>query len=69
MHPRMPLPKNGSPIGRQQLIEEYARQAVRLREFAASATTTRIKARLLEEAAGQERLAEKARQGGGLNAI
>jgi len=37
---------------------------VRLRELAASVTTARIKARLLEEATNQERLAHQAKTGG-----
>jgi hypothetical protein len=59
----MPLPRNVSPFAREKLFAEHMRQAARLREFAATATTDRVKARLLEEAAAQEQLAEKTKQG------
>ena len=50
------------PFAREKLLAEHMRQAARLREFAASATTGRLKARLLEEATAQEQLAEKTKQ-------
>jgi len=42
------------------LLREYAREAARLREFAACVTTGPLKARLLDEAEKHERLAKKA---------
>jgi hypothetical protein len=44
-------------LSEQNSLREHVRQAAHLREYAASATTARVKARLLEEAANQERLA------------
>jgi hypothetical protein len=57
---RTPLPINASPVGKQKEIAEQARQVMRLREFAAHATTARVKARLLDEAAGLERMLKRA---------
>jgi hypothetical protein len=53
----------------QNSLREYVRQAARLREYAANATTARVKARLLEEAANQERLAEEIKEGRGVTAL
>jgi len=39
------------------LLREFVRESARLRELAASATTARVRARLLEQAQIQERLA------------
>ena len=61
---RTPLPINASPVAKQEIAEQ-ARQLMRLREFAASATTARVKARLLDEAATLERMLKRA----GLGAI
>ena len=62
---RTPLPTNASPVAKQKEIAEQARQVMRLREFAAHATTARVQARLLDEAAGLERMLKRA----GLGAI
>jgi hypothetical protein len=54
------------PIGRslhEKLVRAYAHEAVRLRELAASATTPRVRSRLLDEADNQERLAQAAKRG------
>ena len=48
---RTPLPTNASPVAKQKEIAEQAQHVMRLREFAANATTARVKARLLDEAA------------------
>jgi hypothetical protein len=61
---RLQLPRKVSPLGTQKLVREYIGQAARLRDLAASVTTPRIKARLLEEAKNHEQFAEKAKQGG-----
>jgi hypothetical protein len=61
---RMQLPRKVSPLGTQKLVREYIGHAARLRDLAASVTTPRIKARLLEEAKNHEQFAEKAKQGG-----
>jgi hypothetical protein len=61
---RTPFPINASPVAKQEIAEQ-ARQLMRLREFAASATTARVKARLLDEAAALERMLKRA----GLGAI
>ena len=45
-----------------ELAEYHARQARRLRALAKNATTTPLKARLLEEAKKHERLADEAKQ-------
>lgn len=63
MQERITLPQNVSPLARQKMAREYVSQAVRLRGFAASVTTPRLKARLLEEATNQEQLAQKATRG------
>ena len=62
---RAPLPTNASPVTKQKDIAEQAHQVMRLREFAANATTARVKARLLDEAAALERTV----RGPGLSAI
>jgi len=62
MRERMPLPRNVSPLAEQKMIREYLGQAARLRGFASSVTPPRPKARLLGEAANQERLAQKGTQ-------
>jgi hypothetical protein len=49
--------RNLNLLSEQNSLREHVRQAAHLREYAASATTARVKARLLEEAANQERLA------------
>ena len=53
-------------LSEQNSLREHVRQAARLRENAASATTARVKVRLLEEAANQERLAEEIKAGRGM---
>jgi len=47
----------------EKLLSAYANEAARLREYAASTTTARLRARLLEEAANQERLAREVNAG------
>jgi hypothetical protein len=54
---------NVAPFPEQNLLREHVRQAARLREYAAGATTAGVKARLLEEAAIQDRLAEEIESG------
>ena len=61
---RVPLPRGVSPHAAQRLVREYANQAARLRELATNLTTPRLKARLLEEANNQERLAHHIKSGG-----
>ena len=51
---RTPLP----PVPKQEAAEQ-TRQVMRLREFAANATTARVKARLLDEAAALERMVKR----------
>ena len=51
---RTPLP----PVPKQEAAEQ-TRQVMRLREFAANATTARVKARLLDEAAALERMMKR----------
>jgi hypothetical protein len=46
------------------LLRIYVRKAARLRESAANATTIPLKARLLDEAEQQERLAEELKKDG-----
>jgi hypothetical protein len=46
------------------LLRVYVRGAARLRESAANATTIPLKARLLDEAEQQERLAEELKKDG-----
>ena len=60
---RTPLPINPSPVAKQKELSEQARQAMRLREFAANATTARVRARLLDEAAALERMMKRAAVG------
>jgi hypothetical protein len=57
---RTPLPVNASPVAKQKERAEQARQMMRLREFAENATTARVKARLLDEAAALERMLKRA---------
>jgi len=47
----------------EKLLRAYANEAARLREYAESTTTARLRARLLEEAANQERLAREVNAG------
>ena len=61
---RAHLPRDVSPLAAQRLVREYANQAARLRELAANLTTPRLKARLLEEADNQERMAHDLKSGG-----
>ena len=56
---RTPLPTNASPVPKQKEAAEQTRQVMRLREFAANATTARVKARLLDEAAALERMVKR----------
>jgi hypothetical protein len=56
--------QNASPVAKREMAEQV-RQLMRLREFAASATTARVKARLLDEAAALERMLKRA----GLGAV
>jgi len=58
---RTPLPINASPVAKQEIAEQ-ARKLMRLREFAANATTAR-KARLLDEAAALQRMLKRASLG------
>jgi len=54
------------PVGRslhEKLVRAYAQEATRLRELAASATTPRVRLRLMDEADNQERLARAAKNG------
>ena len=57
---RTALPVNASPVAKQKEIAEQTRQVMRLREFAANATTARVRARLLDEAAAVERMLKRA---------
>src|SRR5690242_11043184 len=59
MRSRMPLPRNVSPFASEKLFAAHMRQAARVREFAATATTDRVKARLLEEAARRKNQARQ----------
>lgn len=59
---RVSAPKRRSPF-HESLLREYANEAARLRECAANATTARLRARLLEEAANQEQLAREVNAG------
>ena len=52
----MPTRISLKPSAKQSLQREHLQQAARLREYAASTTTPRLKQRLLEAAAEQERL-------------
>jgi hypothetical protein len=62
---RMPmrLQKPVSRLPNEKLLRTYVLEAGRLRELATSVTTPRVRARLLEEAANQELLAEQAKRG------
>jgi hypothetical protein len=66
MHvPCMPLrlQRSVSPTLNEKVLRSYIEEAARLRDLAAHVTTARLKVRLLEEAANQERLAEEAKRG------
>ena len=52
-----------SPTLNEKVLRSYVEEAARLRDLAAHVTTARLKARLLEEAANQERLAKEAKRG------
>jgi hypothetical protein len=56
---RPSAPKRASQPRDEKLLRAYANEAARLREYAANTTTARLRARLLEEAASQERLARE----------
>jgi hypothetical protein len=56
-------PKRLSRPPDEKLLGAYANEAARLREYAANTTTARLRARLLEEAASQERLAREVSAG------
>ena len=47
----------------EKLLRSYANEAARLREYAAHTTTARLRARLLEAATEQEKLAAKVNAG------
>ena len=51
-------------FARERLLRVYVRDAARLRESAANATTIPLKVRLLDEAEQQERLAEELKKDG-----
>jgi hypothetical protein len=55
----MPRPTTLTSFAKHGLLREYAREAARLREFAACVTTGPLKARLLDEAEKHERLAKE----------
>ena len=66
MHvPCMPLrlQRPVSPNLNEKVLRSYTEEAARLRDLAAHVTTARLKARLLEEAGNQERLAKEAKRG------
>jgi hypothetical protein len=56
---RLPEPNRVSRPRDEKLLRAYASEAARLREYAANTTTAGLRARLLEEAASQERLARE----------
>lgn len=58
----MPPPTNVTSFAKHGLLREYAREAARLREFAACVTTGPLKARLLDEAQKHEWLAERTKR-------
>jgi hypothetical protein len=58
----MPLKRASRPLD-EKLHLAYATEAARLREDAANTTTAQLRARLLEEAANQERLAREVNAG------
>ncbi len=60
---RLPAPNRVSRPRDEKLLRAYANDAARLREYAANTTTARLRARLLEEAASQERLAREVSAG------
>ena len=60
---RMHSPRRATRRIDEKLLQSYASEAARLREHAVSTTTARIRARLLEEAASQERLAGEVNAG------
>jgi hypothetical protein len=60
---RVSSPKRITRPGDEKLLRAYANEAARLREYAESTTTGRLRARLLEEAANQERLAREVNAG------
>ena len=60
---RVPAPNRVSRPRDEKLLPAYANEAARLREYAANTTTARLRARLLEEAASQERLAREVSAG------
>ena len=65
MFSRMPL-RLQRPVSRPpdaKLLRAFLQEAARLRQLAANVTTIRLRARLMEEADNQERLAEEARRG------
>lgn len=61
----MPMPslKRSTKRLNEKLLRSYASEAARLREYAANTTTARLRARLLEAAAEQEKLAAKVSAG------
>jgi hypothetical protein len=52
-------PTNVTSLAKHRLLREYAREAARLREFAACVTTGPLRALLLDEAEKHERLAKQ----------
>ena len=52
------MPLRHRRVSHPQLLQIYAEEAARLRKLAASVTTTGLRARLLEEANDQDRLAQ-----------
>jgi hypothetical protein len=60
---RVSSPRRTSRPLDKKLLRAYANEAARLREYAASVTTARVRTRLLEEAANQERLAKEVQAG------
>jgi hypothetical protein len=59
----MRLQKSVSRPPNDKLLRTFVLEAGRLRELALTVTTKRVRSRLLEEAANQERLAEDAKRG------
>jgi hypothetical protein len=60
----MPSQRKLIRFAKVKLLRAYVREAARLRESAASATTAALKARLLDEAEGQERLVNELKKNG-----
>jgi hypothetical protein len=58
----MPPPTNVTSFAKHRVLREHAREAARLREFAASVTTGPLMARLLDEAEKHERLAQETKR-------